>query len=68
MAQIFYNRLLFLSRSNLIKDLLLQKKIKKKKIAEISNTSPQLVEKIYKKMLKYNIIDDYYKKFLVDKK
>jgi hypothetical protein len=65
---IIYKNKLYNSKSDLVRALLIQKEFKKFHIAKIATVSPSLVDKEYKSLLKYNIIDDYYKNFKSNKK
>jgi|TARA_Y100000310_G_scaffold130972_1_gene130136 uncharacterized protein (UPF0332 family) len=68
MAQIIYEEQLFNSRSDLVRALLLKKTMNKSTIAVEASVAPTTVEYLYKQMVKQGKIDDYYAKFIEDRK
>jgi len=68
MAQVFYNKNIYESRTALVKHLLSLKKFNKSEIAVKADVSPQLVNDTYNKMVKRKQINDYYPQFIEDRK
>lgn len=66
--QTIYNNKLYNSRSELVRELLQEKMYNKSTIADFANVTPQTVEHEYKKMVKNGSIDDYYSKFIEQRK
>lgn len=63
-----YNKILYNSRSDLVRELLKEEKHNKSTIAEYADVTPQTVQYLYRKMVDRGEITDYYPKFIQARK
>lgn len=66
--QVLYKSEIYSSRTALVKHLLSLKKFNKSVIAVEADVTPQLVHDVYNKMVKRKQIEDYYPRFIEDRK
>jgi len=66
--QVIYNKTLYNSRSDLVRELLKEEKHNKSTIAEYADVTPQTVQYLYRKMVERGDVNDYYPKFIQARK